>query len=175
MQYISDECACTCKNVPIPSAKQLDKLMKNLSDDLCDLWANELGKKLTNLEFQGCMSVTVSETLSLLPNIYVQRALCKLQDRLDDLEYEYVFKFDDINISRNWTLHYEIELPEDLECIDDSEETTDGDEQCTCCDHCETTEEKVDSEAETDDDYTEGEEEEEEMTKETTKDDEEQK
>lgn len=98
----------------LPTVGQLRKIMRDLSDELYEAWKVELGKRISDLEFEGYLAkdhLNVSSAVWRLPNDSVRRSLCKLQDDLDVRGFEYDFRFDYMD-DTEWVLWYAIELPE---------------------------------------------------------------
>ena len=119
------------ENVQLPSVQTLYKKMRYLSLQLYKAWKKELSARLMDLEFEGYIAqkhIDVDPAVWKLPNDELRYALCKLQDDLDDLGYEYSFQFQNIE-EVHWTLGYAIEFPErydEDEIYEDDEDNEDN-------------------------------------------------
>jgi len=112
----------------LPKVSEIKNTMKILCKILYQKWKFELTRRLKNLEFKGDLSIKNEHHLfSRLPNKYIRTALSKLQDDLDVLGYDYSFKFEDVFEHENWSLRYEIELPEDITSSDENDEEYEDD------------------------------------------------
>ena len=105
----------------LPTLLELKKRMKSASDDLFFYWRQNLSDNIKNLQMKGFL-VTENIVHCQLPNKYVRTALCRIQDELDTLGYDYKFRFDDVEVDKKLVLCFEIELPED----DDDTDTESG-------------------------------------------------
>lgn len=105
----------------LPRAEELLHKMNKVCDELYLAWVAEISNRLSNFEFSGfielkCLQLPNISQVVHLPNKYVRSALCKLQNDLDLLGYDYTFKFDDVlHNDRSWGLGYTIELPEEMQ------------------------------------------------------------
>jgi hypothetical protein len=126
----------------LPKVYYLRKKMNFYSNKLFLEWKKELSKRLNCFDFKGYISFTdldfnpvQTSLVSRLPNEYVANALMKLQDSLQELDFDYKFSFD--NVENQWLLKYEIELPEDSDEYSEDEEYSEDLELPVCrCDKC---------------------------------------
>jgi hypothetical protein len=109
----------------IPSVLEVKNIMRRLSEELYEAWKLEIADRLRNLEFEGCICkehIVVSDAVWRLPNDEVRYALCKLEEELRFLGYDYEFKFNDVD-DVHWVMFYSVSLPE-----------RDEDATCDACD-----------------------------------------
>lgn len=100
--------------VEIPSVVEVRKIMRSLSESLYEAWKEEIADRLRHLEFEGCICrehILVPNEVWRLPNDEVRYALCKLEEDLRSLGYDYEFKFNDVD-DVHWVMFYSITLPE---------------------------------------------------------------
>ena len=98
----------------IPSVYEMKRIMRNLSEKLYEEWKKEIAERLRHLEFDGCICrehITVPDEVWRLPNDEVRYALCKLEEDLRSLGYDYEFKFNDVD-DVHWVMFYSVSLPE---------------------------------------------------------------
>lgn len=119
----------------LPTVLELSKLLKNLSNILYVAWRKELRERILNLELEGYISkdhINVPSSVWRLPNDNIRYALGKLKTELDNLGYDYEFKFDEVD-EVNWVMWYSLVLPEDEdkddEVSDDKEENRENREK----------------------------------------------
>ena len=101
----------------LPTIKELRRTMRKLSVQLYHAWKQELRSRLLDLEFEGYIAkdhINVHPAVWRLPNDEVRYALSLLQDDLENNNYEFDFRFDDVD-EVNWVMFYAIELPERIE------------------------------------------------------------
>ena len=100
----------------LPTINETRQTMQFLSKILYKTWKMELAKNLRELKFNGNIYTNYTRNshpiLHRLPDEYVKSALTKIQDELDELSYEYTFKFENLVHEKTWVLHYEIDIPE---------------------------------------------------------------
>lgn len=98
----------------IPSINEMKKIMRSLSESLYSAWKAEIGERLRDLEFDGYISkehIDVPDAVWRLPNDEVRYALCKLEEELESLGYDYEFKFDGVD-DVHWLMYYSVVLPD---------------------------------------------------------------
>lgn len=133
----------------LPSVKDVRRTMRNLAMELYSVWRRELRDRILNLEFEGYIAkdhINVNSAVWRLPNSEIRFALDMLKSELDNLGYDYEFKFEDVD-DVTFILLYSITLPEEDE--EDEEdysdfETDDSSSSCsseTSTSNSETTEE----------------------------------
>jgi hypothetical protein len=114
MTDASEMLPCHDDCIEIPSVSQIKGMMRTLSEILYTAWKSEIANRLLHLEFAGIITrdnIGVPSTVWRLPNAEVRYALCKLEQDLQNLGYDYDFKFDEVN-ELNWTMYYSIMLPD---------------------------------------------------------------
>lgn len=114
----------------LPSVSQVRKIMRSLATTLYEAWKAEISDRLLHLEFEGFITkdnIQVPSAVWRLPNPEVRYALCKLEDDLERLGYDYDFKFDDVD-EVNWTMFYSIALPDVEEDEQDEQDEQDGEQ-----------------------------------------------
>ena len=111
----------------IPTVDFLQNKMKDMSLLLYKSWKQVISTRLLNLELEGYIEDTdidVPSCVWKLPNVYIRSALCKLESDLDALGYDYEFRFD-VDDSK-FSIHYNIELPEDCHVHQNKENVVDA-------------------------------------------------
>jgi hypothetical protein len=114
----------------LPSVSQVRKIMRSLAITLYEAWKAEISDRLLHLEFEGFITkdnIQIPSAVWRLPNPEVRYALCKLEDDLERLGYDYDFKFDDVD-DVNWTMFYSIALPDGYD-VEEDEQNGQSDEQ----------------------------------------------
>lgn len=107
----------------IPSLDEMKKIMRSLAEVLYETWKQEIGARLRNLEFDGYITkehIDVPEAVWRLPNDEVRYALCKLEEDIYSLGYDYEFKFDDVD-DVYWIMFYSITMPERDDALEEEE------------------------------------------------------
>ncbi len=106
----------------LPSVTDVRKTMRRLSLVLYDAWKRELRDRILNLEFDGYIAkdhINVPSAVWRLPNSEITYALNRLKRDLQELGYDYEFKFDDVD-DVTFIVLYVISLPETTEDEDES-------------------------------------------------------
>jgi len=98
----------------LPTVAELRSIMRDLAEGLYLAWLDVISNRLRHLEFEGFVTkddVQVPMEVWRLPNDEVRYALCKLEDELQSLGYDYEFRFDNVD-DASWIMFYTISLPD---------------------------------------------------------------
>lgn len=118
------------KDRGIPSVADVRNVIQHLTDILYSAWRCELSSRIRNLELIGYIApnhIDVPNAVWRLPNEGFNNALRKIQEELDNLGYEFEFKFEQLDDDVHWILCYSIDLPKREEDDEDDEEEEESD------------------------------------------------